>query len=259
MQLKVWIVGVTRFVDEQAIEASGGVWSPDDRASDGESLTEFAGRACYQSWTKPNSKTAANADYLAHIEEVGHWSVMEHASVTLYITGVSRSLTHELIRHRHFSPSQLSQRFIVLDPDVAERTKEDFVVPPLFRGRNTVEDILEEAWEAAVDAYERLLAHAEVIAKERGLTGSAANKAAREAARAVLPNMTPTAVVLTGNHRAWREMLMKRLQPEADAEIRELAVTIFHLLSDEEPALYQDLHLQYVNNIPSLRRSDDSR
>ena len=50
--------------------------------------------------------------YLRHILEVGHLSVLEHGTVTMYLTGVSRSLTHELIRHRHFSYSQLSQRYV---------------------------------------------------------------------------------------------------------------------------------------------------
>src|ERR671912_208701 len=85
-------------------------WSTD--ASGGEALAEFAGRACYQSWSKPNPRTATNAGYLRHILEVGHLSVLEHGTVTFYLTGVSRSLTHELIRHRHFSYSQLSQRYV---------------------------------------------------------------------------------------------------------------------------------------------------
>jgi thymidylate synthase ThyX len=76
-------------------------WSTD--ADGGQALAEFAGRACYQSWGKPNPATATNAGYLRHILEVGHLSVLEHGTVSFYLTGVSRSLTHELIRHRHFS------------------------------------------------------------------------------------------------------------------------------------------------------------
>lgn len=81
-------------------------WSTD--ADGGPALVEFAGRACYQSWSKPNPRTATNESYLRHVIEVGHLSVLEHASATFYITGISRSCTHELIRHRHFSYSQLS-------------------------------------------------------------------------------------------------------------------------------------------------------
>src|SRR5215211_8692011 len=85
-------------------------WEAD--ADGGQALAEFAGRACYQSWGKPNPATATNAGYLRHILEVGHLSVLEHGTVSFYLTGVSRSLTHELIRHRHFSYSQLSQRYV---------------------------------------------------------------------------------------------------------------------------------------------------
>src|SRR3982751_487768 len=85
-------------------------WETD--ADGGQALVEFAGRACYQSWKKPNPATATNEGYLRHILEVGHLSVLEHGTVTFYLTGISRSLTHELIRHRHFSYSQLSQRYV---------------------------------------------------------------------------------------------------------------------------------------------------
>ena len=88
----------------------GVAWDTD--ADGGQALAEFAGRACYQSWGKPNPATATNEGYLRHILEVGHLSVLEHGSVSFYLTGVSRSLTHELIRHRHFSYSQLSQRYV---------------------------------------------------------------------------------------------------------------------------------------------------
>ena len=100
-------------------------WSTD--ADGGQALAEFAGRACYQSWNKPNPATATNAGYLRHILEVGHLSVLEHGAVTFYFTGVSRSFTHELIRHRHFSYSQLSQRYVperdaaMVEPDVDRR------------------------------------------------------------------------------------------------------------------------------------------
>jgi thymidylate synthase (FAD) len=79
-------------------------------------LAEFAGRACYQSWDRPNPATATNQTYLAHILEVDHGSVLEHASATFYVTGVSRSLTHELIRHRAgMAYSELSQRFVNME------------------------------------------------------------------------------------------------------------------------------------------------
>ncbi|ESV60919.1 thymidylate synthase, flavin-dependent [Mycobacteroides abscessus MAB_091912_2446] len=103
--LRVQLIAKTDFIAPPDID-----WSTD--ADGGPALVEFAGRACYQSWSKPNPRTATNESYLRHVIEVGHLSVLEHASATFYITGISRSCTHELIRHRHFSYSQLSQRFV---------------------------------------------------------------------------------------------------------------------------------------------------
>ena len=83
-------------------------------------------------WSKPNPRTATNAGYLRHIIDVGHFSVLEHASVSFYITGVSRSFTHELIRHRHFSYSQLSQRYVP-EHDSAGRARRASTTTPSCR------------------------------------------------------------------------------------------------------------------------------
>src|SRR6201991_1368205 len=124
-------------------------WSTD--ADGGQALAEFAGRACYQSWNKPNPATATNATYLKHILEVGHLSVLEHGTVTFYISGISRSLTHELIRHRHFSYSQLSQRYVP-EGDAA------MVEPDVIAADPELHELFDEAASAAVKAYEELLA-----------------------------------------------------------------------------------------------------
>src|SRR5579859_377031 len=189
-------------------------WDTD--ADGGEALAEFAGRACYQSWKKPNPSTATNAGYLRHILEVGHLSVLEHGSVTFYLTGVSRSLTHELIRHRHFSYSQLSQRYVperdaaMVEPDVIA---EDAELHAKFV----------EASEAAVRAYTELL---EGLEKKFADVEHATlrRKQARQAARAVLPNATETRIVVTGNYRAWRHFVAMRASEHADVEIRALAI-----------------------------------
>ena len=119
-------------------------WQTDSEG--GSALAEFAGRACYQSWDKPNPRTATNAGYLRHILEVGHLSVFEHANVTFYITGISRSCTHELIRHRHFSYSQLSQRFV---PEHDSK-----VVPPhAIADDPELVEIFRRATDASREAY----------------------------------------------------------------------------------------------------------
>jgi thymidylate synthase (FAD) len=189
-------------------------WSTD--AEGGQALAEFAGRACYQSWKKPNPATATNAGYLRHILEVGHLSVLEHGVVTFYFSGVSRSFTHELIRHRHFSYSQLSQRYVP-ERDAA------MVEPAVIAEDPELHKRFVEATEASVRAYTDLL---EGLERRFADVGNATlrRKQARQAARAVLPNATETRIVVTGNYRAWRHFIAMRATEHADVEIRELAV-----------------------------------
>lgn len=225
----------TIMVDGPFVDAPVSEWldSEDDPwATDAEILTEFAGRACYQSWSKPNPATRKNADYIANIVAQGHHSVLEHASVTFYIEGVSRSLTHELIRHRHLSFSELSQRFVNVE-DV------DMVTPPALRdlyGSDNDDPVAYRAWRLERDTRDL---YGELVAVLQGEYGEP-RKQAREAARAVMPNATETKIVVTGNHRAWRDMLSKRHTTHADAEIRELAGEILRQLRDVAPAVYAD-------------------
>lgn len=179
-----------------------------------ESLIEFAGRNCYQSWDNPGKKT--NAEYTRNILERGHGSVLEHSSATFFITGVSRSLTHELIRHRHLSFSELSQRFV----DVG---KAEIVCPPALTDTKLDFD---------AGVYYELVKWLE----EKGLP----RKQVREAARCCLPNAIETKIVVTGNFRAWRGVINARGSEHADAEIRSLVVEIARQLSDRFPAVFGD-------------------
>ena len=209
---------------------AGVPWTTD--AGGGEALAEFAGRACYQSWSKPNPRTATNAGYLRHILEVGHLSVLEHGSVTFYLTGVSRSLTHELIRHRHFSYSQLSQRYVP-ERDAAMVEPEVIASDPELHAR------FEAATEASLAAYTEVL---EGLEKRFADVGNATlrRKQARQAARSVLPNATETKIVVTGNYRAWRHFVAMRATEHADVEIRELAVACLRELQRIAPNAFSD-------------------
>ncbi|MFY2858906.1 FAD-dependent thymidylate synthase, partial [Mycobacterium sp. THU-M104] len=198
-------------------------------------LVEFAGRACYQSWSKPNPKTATNAGYIKHIIDVGHFSVLEHASVSFYITGISRSCTHELIRHRHFSYSQLSQRYV---PEGDSRV----VVPPGLEDDPELRQLLTDAADANRAAYARLLAGLEATFSDQP-NAVLRRKQARQAARAVLPNATETRIVVTGNYRAWRHFVAQRASEHADVEIRRLAIACLRLLAGVAPAVFADFEI----------------
>jgi len=226
--LRVQLIAKTEFAAPPDVP-----WSTD--AEGGQALTEFAGRACYQSWSKPNPKTATNAAYLRHIIDVGHFSVLEHASVSFYITGVSRSCTHELIRHRHFSYSQLSQRF------VPERDSQ-VVLPPGIEDDPELQRLFFAAADASRDAYAALLARLEAkFADEPNAV--LRRKQARQAARAVLPNATETRIVVSGNYRAWRHFIAMRASEHADVEIRRLAIACLRELADLAPAVFADFEI----------------
>ncbi|HYZ07598.1 MAG TPA: FAD-dependent thymidylate synthase [Pseudonocardiaceae bacterium] len=228
MPLRVQLVAKTEFFPLEDVS-----WSTD--ADGGEALAEFAGRACYQSWSKPNPATATNAGYLRHILEVGHLSVLEHGSVSFYLTGVSRSLTHELIRHRHFSYSQLSQRYVperdaaMVEPDVIA---ED---PELHARFLVAARASQQAYCDLLDGLEKRFADEPKATLRR--------KQARQAARCVLPNATETRLVVTGNYRAWRHFIAMRATEHADVEIRALAVECLRRLQKAAANVFGDFEI----------------
>ena len=225
--LRVQLIAKTEFTPPPDVP-----WSTD--ADGGAALVEFAGRACYQSWDKPNPRTATNASYIKHIIDVGHFSVLEHASVSFYVTGISRSCTHELIRHRHFSYSQLSQRYV---PEHDAQV----VVPPGIEGDPELEELFLAAADASRAAYTELLTRLD--AKLADEPGTVRRKQARQAARAVLPNATETRIVVTGNYRAWRHFIAMRASEQADVEIRRLAIECLRRLVDAAPQVFADFEI----------------
>jgi thymidylate synthase (FAD) len=215
--------------------------NPNEPTYGADFLAEFAGRACYQSWNRPNAKTATNATYIEHIVDVGHYSVLEHASATFYVEGVSRSLTHELVRHRHLSYSQLSQRYV-------DESDTEFVKPSGLGDFDPAAELLDGEIHRESDSvtgyfYDLCISIRDVYttAVEELLKRGMTRKEARQAARAILPNMTETKIVVTGNMRAWRDMLSKRWHVAADAEIREFAGMILEQLRSIAPNTFADI------------------
>jgi thymidylate synthase (FAD) len=230
---QVQVIAWTQFAPPAEIP-----WQTD--ADGGQALAEFAGRACYQSWSKPNPATASNAGYIRHILEVGHLSVLEHGSVSFYLTGMSRSLTHELIRHRHFSYSQLSQRY------VPERNAA-MVEPEVIASEPELHAKFVAAAEASLQAYTELL---EGLEKKFADVPNATlrRKQARQAARAVLPNATETRIVVTGNYRAWRHFIAMRASEHADVEIRALAVACLRELQRVAGNVFADFTISPLSD-----------
>jgi thymidylate synthase (FAD) len=232
----VYIVGRLS-VDQGELDrflADHGVsWATDTEVAS-EHLTEVAGRVCYMSFARP--RPGGNRTYLGHILEVGHGSVLEHAAWNLVFTGVSRSLTHELIRHRAgWSYSQLSQRYV--DESVAEYVEPDVIAS---------DPVLHRIWiDAVSQSHAAYLALAERLAER--LQGepdkTLRRKLARQAARSVLPNATETKIFVTANARALRHFIELRGSRHAEVEIRKLAIKLLQLLQKEAPNIFGDYEL----------------
>lgn len=245
---KVYLMGqqvtdpavIQEFLDDHEV----GKWTTDSEVG-GEKLVEVAGRVCYMSFAKP--RPGGNQAYIHHILEVGHGSVLEHAVFSLLVTGVSRSLTHELVRHRAgFGYSQLSQRFVD-ESDCA------FVEPKVIADDPELHAIWMEAVTAAQESYKKLsdgLAARMADIEDRTLR----RKRAREAARSVLPNATETKIFVTGNARALRHFIEMRGDVAADAEIRRLAIAVLRVLQKASPNLFGDYEMvDQPDGVPAVR------
>jgi thymidylate synthase (FAD) len=231
---RVYLVG-RQSIDEEALgrflaDEDVRHWTTDTDEA-GEKLVEVAGRLCYLSFAKP--RPGGNSAYIGHILEVGHGSVLEHAVFNFIVTGVSRSFTHELVRHRAgFGYSQLSQRFV-------DESEASFVEPDAIAEDPELHRVWSEAVEASLRAYRALadgLAAKFAHIPDRTLR----RKKAREAARSVLPNATETKIFVTGNARALRHFIEMRGDAAADAEIRKVALAMLDLLQAESPNLFGD-------------------
>jgi thymidylate synthase (FAD) len=246
---RVYLVGRQVVVEEELarfLDDEGVVFTTDAPAA-AEVLTEIAGRTCYMSFGKGRK---SNREYLDNILTSKHGSVLEHAVWCLLITGVSRALTHELVRHRAgFGYSQLSQRYV-------DESDARYVVPPLFvdnpelreKWRKTIE-IVRQAYAELADAAAQYVQqkHPEMAPRDR-------RKWARQAARSILPNATETKIFVTGNSRAWRHFLELRGSVHADTEIRLLAVEVFRVFKKEAPNIFQDIELvDEPDGMPSVR------
>ena len=217
-----------RFLSEHGVS-----WQTDTEVA-GEHLVEVAGRVCYMSFAKP--RPGGNKTYLGHILEVGHGSVLEHAAWNLIFTGISRSLTHELIRHRAgWGYSQLSQRYV--DESVAE-----YVEPDVIADDSELHALWLDAVGHAHRAYVKLVEKLTEHYKDEP-DKTLRRKLARQAARSVLPNATETKIFVTANARALRHFIEMRASRHAEVEIRKLAVAVLQIMQKEAPNLFSDYSL----------------
>lgn len=211
------------------------------RAGDDESsaIVEISARLCYMSYGRGRRDIAAFINNLLSSKD---GSVFEHVNYGFVFTGVSRSLTHELVRHRAgFAFSQRSQRYV-------DEKEGAFVVPPALVSEDgdthEANIILEEALQSAADSYNMLVEKLEdILPRESFSANTDRRKAIRQAARSVLPNATETKIFTTANVRSWRHFIEMRGAVFADWEIRSLALQVLEILQEEAPLLFGDFQI----------------
>lgn len=227
------------------------------KGTSAERLTEIAGRICYDSFGKGRN----SQDYHQHIIDVGHGSVLEHSTVTFLIQGVSRGLTHELIRHRvGTAVSQRSTRYVDEDErgmithpllcellDCADYQDVEF---QLLQTKINESDTLNR------DLYRKVIEFMEPRLIAKGADKLTARKQARGAARGFLENGMETELVFTMNLRAMLNIISQRAVGAADAEIRQLACEFVKIGKQVAPAYFNRIEIidgQMTNNPKDVR------
>ena len=212
------------------------------RAGEDESsaVVEISARLCYMSFGRGRKDIV---DFVHNLLSKGDGSVFEHVNYGFVFTGVSRALTHELVRHRAgFAYSQRSQRFV-------DESEGRFVVPPALseerEGTEEARELLSDAMQTASSRYGELVTALEkTLPKDLFPDWRDRRKAIRQAARAVLPNATETKIFVTANVRAWRHFIEMRGAGYADWEIRALALRVLKILAEEAPLLFGDFTVE---------------
>ena len=189
--------------------------------SNPESVVALAARTTYT--TEPpelgvihNGET--DAETIRRVMGYGHVSIIEHAHFTFLIKGVSRSLTHQLVRHRLASYSQQSQRFVKFSEKTIETVAPPTVGKDIYRASAFAAAILKSK-----EMYDRLI--------ELGVPP--------EDARFVLPNAATSNIMMTMNARELLHFFKLRCCNRAQWEIRELANKMLDLVKDVAPTIFE--------------------
>ena len=197
-------------------------------------------------------RPGGNSSYLGHILRVGHGSVLEHAVFNFIFTGVSRSFTHELVRHRAgFGYSQLSQRYV-------DESTTDFVEPDCIANDPELHALWLEAVQHSQESYCKLVdGLSRKFADEPDKT--LRRKLARQAARSVLPNATETKIFVTSNVRSLRHFIELRCNEHAETEIRIVAAKVLEILQDEAPSFFGDYRFEDLADGTRAARTDSTK
>lgn len=202
-------------------------------------LAKVAGQDCYMSYGPKRTFNKDAEGYLGNILSSGHGSVLEHPNFTLLFYGVSRTLTHELVRHRAgMGYSQESQRYV--GGNVLR-----FVERPEFQEDPELHKQFEERIDRVSDEYESLTTRLLELQGEdfKIISAEAATdkrKKVRQASRAALTNETEATIIVTGNARAWHHIFNMRVSEHAEIEIRKAIYKAYLCIREVEPTIFGD-------------------
>lgn len=180
--------------------------------------------------------------FLNMLMSYGHESPIEHVSFTFAAEGVSRSLTHQLVRHRIASYSQQSQRYVKLN-------QFEYIIPPEIEKNHEIKKVFVDAMENSQKAYDKI---ADVLKNKYikdGMDLLAAEKRAIEDARYVFPNACETKIIFTMNARSLMNFFRHRCCNRAQWEIRELANEMLLQVKQVAPVLFSKCGPSCVNGI----------
>ncbi len=220
--LTVFVPAETRFVTSEFRKFLGDLGQKirDDQiaGSDGEKIIEAAGRGCYLSYGEGRPTEV----FLQNIMVSGHGEVTRHATVTFAIMGVSRGLTHELVRHGvGTAVSQVSSRYV-------DARQLGFVIPYHYRGNESLTEAFVKHCLESLELYEHHRVEMAGYLKTANLTWtkSRLRKEARGAARELLPVGLAQILFMSFNVQSCRHLLRLRGNTYNDPQIRDLARVI---------------------------------
>lgn len=248
---KVILLAETRLTQPHRLFEEMGIplWESDGH-SDAEKLMEIAGKMCYMSFDTSLNKNLSrvggrtNFDYLQQsIIGVDHQSVLEHASCTFVFWNVSRVLTHELVRHRHGSYSQLSGRYV--------RTDEiDYWLPSEVRNDAEAASRVHEMF-ATMEAWVHWMTTRFGV-DQMGPKQFTLKKKLTSAFRRVIGNGQANHIVATYNHRAIRHILALRSSRHAEEEMRVVMSQVYTIVKERYPAVYADARVEMADDLPEI-------
>ena len=194
------------------------------------------------------NQLSVNKSYFDNIKKSGHGSVLEHAYYSMVVWGVDRAFSHEMVRHRAgWAYSQLSQRYV-------DGKTLRFVERPEYQDDAGLHASFEGWIDDAASEYNT---RAQMLTRKirdqlEKMPPTDRRKAVNQAARNCLPNETETAVVLTGNVRAWRHVLEMRASQHADLPISQVMTRAYEILKAASPVLFDDYEVETRNNRMSI-------